>query len=170
MSKNAVKALAEIAQFSRGTVEIFHLATVDCGGEIDDVWIPKQASEGGLLITTDRGKKKSRGGKLPVICQRHGLRHVMMSAAVHKLNQFDKLRALFSVWPKLIEASAAAPGAGFVLKKHSVGFDLVPALPMKQRGARIQQSILPASFPTPDNERQQDDAVQRPEDLDTDNT
>lgn len=152
LSKNAVKALAEIARFSRGTVEIQHLATVDCEGQLDDEWIPKQSTEGYLLITTDRGKKKSRGGKLPVLCERNGMRYVMMSAAVHNLNQFDKLRAIFTVWPKLLEAAAANPGTGFVLrKKQPSGFDLVPASPVRQKGPRVQQTLLADERPAPDS-------------------
>lgn len=80
LSKNAVKAISDLARFSRGAVEVQHLATVDCAGELDDVWIPKQAPAGYLLITADRGKKKSRGSKLPVLCERNGMRYVMMSA------------------------------------------------------------------------------------------
>jgi hypothetical protein len=117
LSKNAVKASADIAQFSRGALEVTHLANLGCEGDLDDDWIPRLAGEGYLLVTTDRGKKKSRGGKLPILCQRNGMKHIMMSAAVHGQNQFDKLRALFMVWPNLVSASDASPGAGFVLRK-----------------------------------------------------
>jgi hypothetical protein len=153
LSKNAVRALADIAQFSRGAVEVSHLANLDSEGDLDDDWIPRLTGAGYLLVTTDRGKKKSRGGKLPILCQRNGMRHVMMSAAVHNLNQFDKLRALFVVWPHLVDASAADAGAGFVLrKKQASGFELVPAPPRKddKPGQAVQQMFLDGSGATGD--------------------
>lgn len=135
LSKHAVKALVDIAQFSRGAVEVAHLATINCEGKLDDEWVPEVANAGYLLVTTDRAKKKSQGSKLPVLCQRNGLRHVMLSAAVHQMSQFDKLRATLTVWPKLIDASLAVPGAGFLLKKTNVGtFDLVAVPPMRDDG------------------------------------
>ena len=145
LSKKAVQALADIAQFSRGAVEVSHLASLDSEGDLDDDWIPRFSGDGYLLVTTDRGKKKSRGGKLPIICQRNGMRHVMMSAAVHNLNQFDKLRALFTVWPNLLSAANAVPGAGFVLRKRqSHGFELVAAPPRRDESShpKVQGSLL----------------------------
>lgn len=136
LSKHAVNSLREIAQFSRGAVEVSYLATLNCEGKLDDEWVPQLAGGGYLLITTDRAKKKSRGSKLPVLCRRSGLRHVMLSAAVHSLSQFDKLRAIFSVWPKLLNAASAPPGAGFLLKKTSLdAFDLVPVPPRRDDDA-----------------------------------
>jgi len=117
LSKRAIKALQSLADFSKGNVEFAHLADRSLSGQIDDDWIPSIKGQGWIVMTTDRGKKPSPGGKLPHICQLHCVTHVMMSASVHKRNTFDKLRAVFEVWPDLLTAMSAPPGCGYLLQE-----------------------------------------------------
>jgi hypothetical protein len=148
LSKHAAQKLLELAMFSRGRVEIAHLATLNLEGKNDDDWIPELKQLGYMPVTTDRGKKPSRGGKFPILCQRNGLTHIMMSAAVHRHDQFDKIRALLSVWPKLLAASAGAPGLGYLLRKtNDNAFDLSPVAPRhdpQAEGLPNIQRTLPA--------------------------
>ncbi len=126
LSKHVTAKLSELNQFARVPVEIAHLATLNMEGALDDDWVPRIAEQGYLVLTADRGKKRSRGGKLPIICRRHGVSFVLMSSAVHKMDQFDKMRAVVSVWPKLLAAHAGEKGIGYILRKTiGDGFDLV---------------------------------------------
>jgi hypothetical protein len=121
LSRIAVNALTTLARFSRGTVEFAHLADFTTQGRLDDDWIPEIAGKGWVLVTTDRGKQPSRGGKLPALCRKFSLTHVMLSAAMHNKNQFDKLRSLFEVWPDLVKTSEAPPGSGYSLECTAKG-------------------------------------------------
>lgn len=112
----------------------------------DDDWVPRIANEGYVVVSTDRGKKISRGAKLPILCRRNKVTHILLTGTVHKLNQFDKLRAIFCVWPLIVSASEAPPGSGYLLKKtNSGGFDLVPIQPLSEEieAAKVQQTMLP---------------------------
>lgn len=115
LSKHAVQALKTLTDFSDGAVQVTHLVDLSLSGELDDDWIPRIATEGWIVVTTDRGRK-NRGGKLPLICRRCNVTHVMLSAAIHKRNTFEKLRAIFDVWPSLLTASAGTRGAGYLLQ------------------------------------------------------
>jgi hypothetical protein len=116
LSKHAVEALKGLAAFSQGSTEFGHLVDFNLGGEIDDDWIPKIASEGWTVVTTDRGKKPSRGGKLPLLCQLHDVTHVMLSGTIHKRNTFEKIRAMFDVWPQLLRTQQEARGCGYLIR------------------------------------------------------
>ena len=116
LSKKAVIAMQALAEFSKGTVELAHLVDHGLSGAIDDAWIEAIKGQGWIIITTDRGKKPSRGGKLPYICQGKLVTHIMMSGSLHKRNTFDKLRAVFEVWPDILAASSAVAGCGYLLQ------------------------------------------------------
>lgn len=137
LSKHAIAALATLASYSDVELEVAHLATIQQSGKSDDEWIPEIAEKGYVVITTDRGKKPSRGGKLPFLCRKHGVTHVMLSAAMHRRNQFDKIRAILSLWPELLAIAAENPrGAGFSLRLHG-GKRLSPIL------ARVSEAPTP---------------------------
>lgn len=145
LSKHAIAALLRLAEFSRSPVEVAHLATINLEGCCDDDWVPRIAHEGYVVISTDRGKKISRGAKLPILCRRHKVTHVLLTGAVHQLNQFDKLRAIFCVWPLIVSAAESPRGSGYLLKKtNSGGFDLIPIQPPDEdlEVPKVQQTML----------------------------
>jgi hypothetical protein len=120
LSKHAVAALAQLANFSRGQVEIRHLVDFAMGGEDDEHWIPSIPAEGWMIVTADRGKK-NKGGKLPIICQRCRITYVLLSAALHTKNTFDRMRAVLAVWPDLLAASADERGCGYLIRIKNQG-------------------------------------------------
>jgi hypothetical protein len=120
ISKKAVIALKALADFTDGQVEVAHLADFALSGQRDDDWIPQIPDKTWIVVTTDRGKK-NRGGKLPLLCQRYGITHVMLTAAIHVRNTFEKIRALFGVWPELLAAASGPAGAGYILKAKNRG-------------------------------------------------
>ena len=115
LSRHAVTALKKLADFTSGSVEFAHLVDFNLSGEIDDDWVPRIAADKWIVVTTDRGKKPSRGGKLPALCQRHGLSYVMFSGSVHQRNTFDKIRALFDVWPALVKLCPGGSCHGYLI-------------------------------------------------------
>lgn len=116
LSKHAVNALKTLAEFTSGSVEFAHLVDFNLSGKTDDEWVPEIADQGWIVVTTDRGKKPSRGGKLPFLCQRYGVTYVMLSAAIHKRNTFDKIRAMFDVWPQLAALVPSNPCKGYLIQ------------------------------------------------------
>jgi hypothetical protein len=66
---------------------ISHLFEFFKSGETDDVWIPKIASEGWVILTADRGKKGKV--KLPGICLQHKRgRTVLANQCLHPRRQW----------------------------------------------------------------------------------
>lgn len=47
-----------------------HIVEFQREGVTDQIWIPRIALEGWIIITPDRGKS-NRGGKLPRLCIQH---------------------------------------------------------------------------------------------------
>lgn len=127
LSKHAVAALAQLAGFSRGEVAVKHLVDFAMAGEDDESWIPRVPSDGWIILTADRGKK-NKGGKLPLICQRCRITYVLLSAALHTKNTFDRMRAILAVWPDLLTVSVDEPGCGYLIriKNHGRGVQLDP--------------------------------------------
>lgn len=122
ISKHAVGALQTLTSFARGSVEVKHLVDFALSGQSDSDWIPQIQGQGWIIIGTDLGKK-NHGGKLPLISQRCLVSYVLMSPALHNKNTFDKIRALFAVWPDLLGVAADEPGCGYHLriKNHGRG-------------------------------------------------
>jgi hypothetical protein len=100
-------------------VEIAHIFQFAKSGETDDVWIPRLATGGWLLITTDRAKRCG-GPKLPDLCRDHGVSHVLVGATIQKAKQFERVRAILAVWPRVILAAKyPTKGTRFSLRYDS---------------------------------------------------
>ena len=52
------------------------------------------------------------GAKLPRVCKELGVRHVLIGGKLNSLPQFEKARAVVSVWSDLVEAVADPHGSG----------------------------------------------------------
>lgn len=87
-------------------------------GVIDDEWIPRLATEGRwVVITTDGGRQRSRGNKLPRLCREHEVTHVIITSSIHSKKAAEKLRILSESWDRIVKAVAAAPpGTRFKLR------------------------------------------------------
>jgi len=110
---DAVKA---ILGFSALDADVAHVVQLYGAGTLDDVWIPRAASEGWIIVTTDRGKQKSRGGKLPELCKRYRLTHVVFSAGANKMRAFQKQRAIVDHWEELVALTKEPPGSCYSLR------------------------------------------------------
>jgi len=145
LSKRAVEALKTLASYSDGAADFAHLADLALSGQQDDEWIPK-IEKTKIIVSTDRGRK-NHGGKLPLICQREGITHVLFSGSVHKLNTFDKIRAMFAVWPDLLNAAVGSTGCGYILKvrNRGEGFELLSYFtpPSREDEPKTKQLDLP---------------------------
>ncbi len=120
IGKPLVLAIAGLASFSDPPVEVKHILEITQACSVPDhVWIPKIASESWLVVSADRGRR-GKGMPLPKVCRQFGVSHVLISGALHQQRQFEKARAIFIVWPKLIDAYAGPPGTEYVLQSGPV--------------------------------------------------
>ncbi len=72
-------------------------------GVWDEVWVPRAAKDGWVVIAGDRGKRGfKKGKKLPDLCAEYGITHFLLSPAVHHRKRFRKLLTVLSVWHELI--------------------------------------------------------------------
>jgi hypothetical protein len=110
-----VTALAAILAWHETRVKVCHLFQVAKSGEKDDVFIPRIAAEGWILVSMDRGKRHG-GGRLPKICRDFHVTHILLSASLHKQKQFEKIRAVVALWPRIIETAKCVKGTAFSLR------------------------------------------------------
>jgi hypothetical protein len=128
--KPIVSALADLAGFSRAHCRVKHLLERFQPGTPDEEWIPKIAQEGFILISSDLGRGK-RGRRLPEICIQCGLTHVLVSGKLHNQTQFEKIRGVLVVWPRLLETAQEPPGTGYMLKMSSGGNPVLEKRPSR---------------------------------------
>jgi hypothetical protein len=82
----------------------------------DDEWIPQIAKDSWIIITADRAKKYG-GPKLPAICKKFNVTHILISGKLHNAPQFEKARAIISLFPRIIYyASKGPPGSRFSMR------------------------------------------------------
>jgi hypothetical protein len=93
---------------------IHHLFTYFKEGEKDNVWIPKVAGEGWIILSPDRGKKGNN--KLPSICVAYKVTHILMSASLMKMKQNQKANAIISVWEEIKKCNESPKGSRFRLR------------------------------------------------------
>lgn len=106
-------------------IEFAHLSDFEKDGTLDDDWVPRLAGHDWIVISSDRGRTPSRGSKLPLVCKKYGVTHVLLSAAVHQLSGVDKSRAIISVWHQLTRLREFPRGSEHVLQMTvSGGFRL----------------------------------------------
>lgn len=128
LSKPATDALRELVHRTREATEIQHLLDMCPSGILDPAWLPKFQIQDDpwLIITADSGKRCG-GDRLPQICKTLGIRHVLLSGKLHQRRQFDKIRALITVWPALKMANSSAAGSRFKLQQAGDSFVLKEA-------------------------------------------
>lgn len=100
--------------------EFFHLMEYVKSGTRDSVWVPQRASEGWILITADSARKAKglgRENNLARLCRQHRITHVVLGPSIHRMKQFDKMRAILTVWDDLKKVAEASPGSRFMLVK-----------------------------------------------------
>ena len=102
------------------THEFFHLQEYARKGTPDSEWLPERAQDGWMLITADLARKakgKGRENNLAMLCRVYKMTHIVLGPSIHRMKQFDKMRAIFTVWDDLKKAFRAERGSRFVLVK-----------------------------------------------------
>src|SRR5688572_16364980 len=99
-----VRAMASLLAFSQEQPEIKSILDLYDQGTVDEVWVPELSAqkESVIVITCDRAKRRG-GAKLPSLCQQYGLTHVLVSGKLHEKKQFEKARAVITVWSDLVK-------------------------------------------------------------------
>jgi hypothetical protein len=111
-----VTALAEIiGSFHDEPCKVRHIFQVIPAGGKDDVWIPKIAKDGWIVISADRGKE---GGsvKLPDICWRNKVTHFIASKSICNAKRFERLRVIITAWPTILIEARKPAGTRFSLR------------------------------------------------------
>jgi hypothetical protein len=121
LGKPVVEKLGELlTRLVEEPVELRHLLDLQPPGTKDQIWVPKIAGGDWIVISTDRGKK-NKGAKLPLVCQRFGVTHVLFSAAVHRRTSREKIEAILEVWPDLAKVADAPRGSRYLLMLTPAG-------------------------------------------------
>lgn len=111
-----VSALAKIiADFHEEPCEVRHIFSVIPSGGKDDVWIPKIAKDGWVIISADR-EKGAGGAKLPDLCWRNNITHFILSKSLCNARRFERLRVLISAWPRILIDARSVAGTRFSLR------------------------------------------------------
>jgi hypothetical protein len=126
LGKPIVEPLRILVNMGKGEKpELKHILDFTASGTHDEVWVPQIAREGWSVITIDGGRQpnKQRGEKLPRLCARFNLTHVILSPAVHQRTAFEKLLTLLSVWYELIDIAddPAMKGRRYALEPLNSG-------------------------------------------------
>jgi hypothetical protein len=118
--KPLISALKQLVSVCREQVEIAHILDFYSQGQVDDdVWVRNLANDW-IVISADRARRRG-GPKLPKICAEVGITHALLSSSLHQMKQFEKIRAVLSLWPELLNLTAAAPGSRYSIRKGSSG-------------------------------------------------
>lgn len=97
------------------TAEISLLQDKFKGGEDDPVWLKQLSVEGNwIVITKDKGN--STGPKLPMICQKLGITHVIISKGLEHAGYEALKQAFADVWQFLLLAPTLAGGTRISLR------------------------------------------------------
>ena len=127
--KPIVRALASLLSFHELNPTVKHLLDLAPPGEPDERWIPRISAEDWIVVTKDKGAHG--GSKLPIICRRQRVTHVLLVGRLTERRQFEQVRAVLVVWPNLIRASDVPRGSRFRLRLAGVHpiLELTPESP-----------------------------------------
>jgi hypothetical protein len=108
MSRPLVEALAVFLSRSPHPTHVEHYLQQFPSGASDQDWIPAAKNNGFCIVSADRGKRYG-GDKLPLICRDCGVTHILYSRSAEVLRQWEKLRGVVVVWPRLIQLVDSEP-------------------------------------------------------------
>ena len=94
-----------------------HVCERFTSGVPDDEWIPELGTEGGwVVISADRAKRSSKGGKLPLLCRQFKVTSLLLSATLAQKRSDQKLACLLLMWKQILELHQSPPGSQFLLR------------------------------------------------------
>ena len=119
IGKPITKAIASLLLYHFSKPIIKHIQDFYEEGITDDIWIPQIALEKWIIVTADRAKKYG-GAKLPSICKKFNVNHILISGRLHNEKQFEKARAIITVWPQILTIPDEPAGTRFALRFTSL--------------------------------------------------
>jgi hypothetical protein len=115
LGRPAIERLVDLIEMGKGEKPVVrHVLEFAPPGTHDEIWIPKLATEHWTVITADSGRQpnRNRGEKLPRLCARLGVTHVMLSPIVHNRTSFEKLLTILHVWYDLLQIACSTQERG----------------------------------------------------------
>lgn len=111
---------------------IGHLLEYYNQGEWDEVWVPKAARDGWVIVTADRGRKRGgKGDQLRIVCENYNITHIVLSPRVNNRKSLEKVMTIFSVWNEVLSVFKSPAGSRWSIEPARVpkeqaaqGFDL----------------------------------------------
>jgi len=100
-------------------LEMRHVLEYQRPGTPDSKWIPALAADGNWIVLTSDSGKSGRGGlaeKLPLLCLKHSVSHVILSPTMHLRPAFAKSRAILNAWEDIAAIMKHAAGSRFSLR------------------------------------------------------
>jgi hypothetical protein len=82
---------------------------------LDEIWVPRIAQEGWMVLSADRGKRCG-GEKLPKLLVQYEIRHILVSGRLHNMRLDQKLRVIIDLWDRILQAYDSPPGSRFLLQ------------------------------------------------------
>lgn len=91
-------------------------------GVKDNVWAKRAGKEGWFVLTCDRGKTQD-GAPLDLLLPYHGVSAAFLTPTLHGRKQFEKLRAVLSLWPKIMRGATGPSGIRYSMGIRAVHND-----------------------------------------------
>jgi len=109
------RSIGNVIDFHRLKPKVKHIQDFFDASITDDKWIPAIADENWIVITSDKAKRRG-GAKLPSICKRYDVTHILISGKLHNAPQFEKARAIISLFPQIVSAAEEPSGTRYSMR------------------------------------------------------
>lgn len=114
-STKLAKKIPEIYLEDHPDLKTRHLTECIKSGTSDEDWLQEIQREGDwIVITADRGKDPKKE-KLPIICEKLGIRHISFTPSLLHDGYSAQKQALLCVWPQLVKIPRLPPGTKLAL-------------------------------------------------------
>jgi PIN like domain len=120
VGKPVVDSLAALVSYTEPPPLVGHILDFVRQGTPDDVWIPRIAAEEWIIVSGDSGKRR-RERKLPFVCKKYGVTHVLFSGKLHQWSSVRKVQAIMQVWDQIVELPSKPKGSGWSLRMTQHG-------------------------------------------------
>lgn len=118
IGKPHIERLASLVAIDTANeTHVKHILDFQEPGVFDEVWVPSIRSEGWVVITQDRGRRRrGKGEQLSKVCRKQKITHVILSAGIAERRSFDKMLTILSLWYEILATRNAPPGSRFVIE------------------------------------------------------
>ncbi len=140
--RQSMVAMAGYLLNSQSPPQVKHIVEFQGQGIADSVWIPQYAADGWVAITADRARRGTGGPaeKLPLLCHRHRMTHVVLSNKMHHCKVFEKCQYLLRVWNDIVTLPDQPPGSRYVLRFTHGDSVRLEKIELQPDGRRMRRS------------------------------